>query len=1104
MDLDLPQEIPADCNLRMTDDSGADVLSQKLSNGKIAVRASLPAGASKTWNLYSGKPSLVLSSGLVLQDLGNYFEITNGMTGVRVTKIPGGGANPLAPIQGIRYRDGSWTATAANYLTNPAPNWFNYNQTFVSMSATVVESGPLKSVIKVNYVFNKSELNLNNGSIYWPPGMGNYSSTIEVQAFHPSVLVEDESDALMLYYTVNGYAGNSPNQARYRAHHASSPQFGYSPDGTIYRGVSNRWEYDAQMDLQYNSPMLYASYDTFPGQAYKRVNSWDMWTYDSGWYNMIYNKDAGANGNIFGWFLGKASRSLGTQVGFGMVTGPGGIAGVQVQLNGGSASAPFATHNRFHWGIFVGTKGQDITSITPCPSYDNQSGWCQATQTITKEMNLHGGVNLNKIYRWKLDYDDPVGGYKSLYFEDSAYQNLVSRVRSDSAYYTDLYNNRAVESRGYLDLWRNPVGQPLTASYNSTLALAKDLLDSYVNGNGIFTSRYGYWMGGVQMNNTGLVVHELLKLGYVSPAQKTVLKAANAFFGNVLWDNDIVPLDNAVEAGINMGTPNMPVQHVGFRDFMALTMSEHPEMKPRIPGVLERVQRMINTTVNEAGSHMSSPGYAGIFETVLNTAQQLKMNGTANLFASNDRIAKFSEFYMNLMTPPDVRFGDGLRRLLCIGDAQAQTTALYGQLATGLWDVNPNLSARLMGAWKSMGSFHNAFFNTTLLKINEQLPASNPQLGSAHFDDYISVLRNGWGTPNESSLFFIDGSYLKDHRHNDQGSFVLYSLGAPLSIDWGSQYYPQVAGAYQHNTVLLESALGQPWNQDHPALNLGGYFGDPATPMAFESFSLSASAKGIFKNDWTRTVTSIHPNENTPIFLIQDDFTSATDGQAKIVTLNLMAAGPVTTSVGTVQPTLRTDPELPSSGSVYNMAAGLNRMLFQGQWLIDWDLYSLNNSGQQFLIGNWANRWTNGYNANRFQKANGVPYEERQHILRIRGNGPFRTLIMPFKKGMRPADRSVTQQGDLTVITEGGATTRVGKSFYSYQNSTMQALTTFDATAVSDAGIQASGGPVEIVVRANSIQITVHGAPGVRNLVLPRVGSYSIDYKGGAPQMVQL
>lgn len=54
-------------------------------------------------------------------DLGTNYELTNGLTGVRIAK-PAGNPAPFnkAPIQGIRLADHSWSATGPNYLAHPA------------------------------------------------------------------------------------------------------------------------------------------------------------------------------------------------------------------------------------------------------------------------------------------------------------------------------------------------------------------------------------------------------------------------------------------------------------------------------------------------------------------------------------------------------------------------------------------------------------------------------------------------------------------------------------------------------------------------------------------------------------------------------------------------------------------------------------------------------------------------------------------------------------------------------------------------------------------------------------------------------------------------
>ena len=68
----------------------------------------------------------------------------------------------------------------------------------------------------------------------------------------------------------------------------------------------------------------------------------------------------------------------------------------------------------------------------------------------------------------------------------------------------------------------------------------------------------------------------------------------------------------------------------------------------------------------------------------------------------------------------------------------------------------------------------------------------------------------------------------------------------------------------------------------------------------------------------------------------------------------------------------------------------MNRLRFTGQlWKlhptvgIDWDLYTIAGEDQQAHIGNWAHAWHPSPEQGQFRKANGRPFEERQHILRV-------------------------------------------------------------------------------------------------------------------------
>ena len=147
------------------------------------------------------------------------------------------------------------------------------------------------------------------------------------------------------------------------------------------------------------------------------------------------------------------------------------------------------------------------------------------------------------------------------------------------------------------------------------------------------------------------------------------------------------------------------------------------------------------------------------------------------------------------------------------------------------------------------------------------------------------------------------------------------------------------------------------------------------------------------------------------MILIKDDFTGPKSADAKVFTMNLMATGNVgiPASGGDVSyaPIQRTYGESASTGTVYPIDAGLKRFQFTGQQFgaagvtpaIDFDLYTHASSGLSTLVGNWADTWHPGEEMQEFQTQNGSSFEERQHILRLKGNGGFKVLLLPRRKG---------------------------------------------------------------------------------------------------------
>ena len=666
-----------------------------------------------------------------------------------------------------------------------------------------LERGPLVVCAEVTYTFDRPDLSYGTKRLI-PGGPGHYTARITLSADQPSILIEEDADTDVAY-ELDFYGVTKPNQARYQGHHSTSKQAGYEQDGRQYRMWHERTNCDALVDLQYQTP-----WET------RFLARWDPWIYDSGWYWQWYNTQDGSDGPLLGIFAGRASRALGAAwSGVQVITRPAADgrpprAGLRVECNRRAPDARVFPHVRFQWGLFVGTRAD----LAPPDQ----------VQKICRQMNLHGGFNLNKVHRYALDYPDPPQGYGGMFMPRDARERLLAKLRADKdgphgkGFHHYLYTQDPY-ARPLVDFWFDPSPERVQRVSGEVAALANNILDAFVNGQGIMDFRFHYWHGGLQLTGMATWIDQLLASPATSAEQRAAAKAAAALFAHILWDDDFVPLFEG--HGLNLGNPNMPVNQGNARALIALLLSGHPAMKAHAESVQKAALADLQGTVNEYGAHMGSVHYVGASAyPLIGTFQQLKMIGRYDAFAREERLARFAEFYLNFLTPPEVRFG-GLRKLVAIGDGSTEGTAMYGQLATGFAGSQPGLSARLMGAWRAGGNVHGNFQGTSYLKIDEDLPAADPALGSATFPGWYSVLRHGWNTPQETAVWLTGGEDYRDHRHCDNGSVVIYALGAPLSVDWGPIYYPHVSGGFLHSLVLPEAETGHPWDRGDVPLDAG-------------------------------------------------------------------------------------------------------------------------------------------------------------------------------------------------------------------------------------------------------------------------------------------
>jgi hypothetical protein len=651
-------------------------------------------------------------------------------------------------------------------------------------------------------------------------------------------------------------------------------------------------------------------------------------------------------------------------------------------------------------------------------------------------------------------------------------------VRSDPDYYHRLYDDEP-SARPLLDMWRDTSGRKLAELAAGISGTAHDLLDALVDGDGIYAFRFHYWHGGLEMIRQAVWIDAILTDPRASDEDRARVKAAAAVFAAVLWDPDFVPMFEG--HGLNMGTANMPVQQNQYRDIYALMHVGRTPLSARDPLVALRALDNLRNTVNDSGAAMGSTHYIDAsMGPLLASLQQMQTAGLADAFRDEPRLARFAEFYLNLLTPAEPRFG-GYRKLVSIGDGSTESSELYGQLATGFAAADPVLSARLMAAWRQSGAMHSGFIGSTILKIDETLPIANPRLGDANFPGWYTVLRNAWGSRNETAVWLVDGDFYRDHAHEDNGTVVIYALGAPLSIDWGSMYSPQSPGAFMHSLAVPESALPFAWNTADAPLQQIGFRWQRATAQTFDSFPASACVAATYESKgakWTRSVYSIHPDENNPIIAIRDNIEGT--NSPNIITINLMGDSPPR-------------PLAPSPA----------QLAFTGQWLIDWDVYTFGSSPTQSVIQKWSHHWHPDREQSEFRKANGRPFEESQSILRIRGTGSLTTLLLPHLKSARP-NSSVTSDGTKTIVAWNGATVTMDPDCYTYTAGATTILTAFGPAPCQAAGAAIRGGSAEVRIQPDGATITAHGAPGARTISLPDNQRITMDYAGPDPKTVTL
>lgn len=238
----------------------------------------------------------------------------------------------------------------------------------------------------------------------------------------------------------------------------------------------------------------------------------------------------------------------------------------------------------------------------------------------------------------------------------------------------------------------------------------------------------------------------------------------------------------------HLGNPNMPINRFFALPFGAMVIPDHPLAKTWLDVSAEYVRYKGGINIALAGAWSELILYHGA------SAPRLVHGALAAEWKGrlDPKIAMLVtgpvEFTLKLITLPDPRFG--ARVVPAFGHQGNLMFNQWTPAAALIEKQNPDLPAAFVWAWDQQGrageqQHDNGFTELTGSQITGLLPRATPEvldkaLASAWIPGFGAVLRSGGADPKATYLGYRQG-YLASHSDANQGDFIIYAKGAPLT-----------------------------------------------------------------------------------------------------------------------------------------------------------------------------------------------------------------------------------------------------------------------------------------------------------------------------------
>ncbi|HOS43639.1 MAG TPA: hypothetical protein PK794_08120, partial [Armatimonadota bacterium] len=416
------------------------------------------------------------------------------------------------------------------------------------------------------------------------------------------------------------------------------------------------------------------------------------------------------------------------------------------------------------------------------------TGPMQYQQEMGAFRRYHGYITLDDYKDWTLEWPADAKVTYPRQIHDKAYvekwkgklnQHPMGEQLKGLLYFTDdanrckaLFNTLATES-----YWSSPRGHALRC-------LGRDGDNQGSTG----------WVAGFRHAQKAAwtnTADEALSSAHLTPEERAKVRAWIAATCYALAEPDFNPRGMMA----HLGNPNMPMNRFMALPMAAALIPDHPLAKTwmSVADAYLRYKLAMNTAPGGGWSELLTYYMAAASHCMqagmVMQAQGMLDGQTANL------AAQAGSFPLDLIAPKDPRFG--ARTLPAWGhEGYWMIPTQWLPTASFLRTRDPQLARDLVWAWDQLGrpqeDHHDAGFSPRAIiyaDLLNELPKDYvpARLTSKWIPGFGATMRAHVGDPNETFFSYRQG-YMVSHCDANQGDFMLFSKGAPLTTASLFQY----------------------------------------------------------------------------------------------------------------------------------------------------------------------------------------------------------------------------------------------------------------------------------------------------------------------------